>query len=79
MRAWSLGGPDSKYHQHGGNIQVGTAPDGWLLWTSPPRPGREHHTICVRAHLELLDTLEAWTDHDHAVLADLGYQANATG
>ena len=34
-----------KHKNHGGNIQVLTAPDGWPLWTSPVRPGREtrHH------------------------------------
>jgi hypothetical protein len=31
-----------KHDQHGGNVQVITAPDGWPLWTSPVRPGREH-------------------------------------
>ncbi|WP_345655133.1 HARBI1 family protein, partial [Pseudonocardia tropica] len=63
-----------KHHQHGGNIQVVTAPDGWPLWTSPVRPGREHDTTCARAHPGLLDTLDAWTDDNHAALADLGYQ-----
>jgi len=28
-----------KHKNHGGNIQVLTAPDGWPLWTSPVRPG----------------------------------------
>lgn len=32
-----------KHANHGGNIQVITAPDGWPLWTSPVRPGRERH------------------------------------
>ena len=31
-----------KHHHHGGNIQVITAPDGWPIYTSPVRPGREH-------------------------------------
>jgi hypothetical protein len=31
-----------KHHHHGGNVQVITAPDGWPLWTSQVRPGREH-------------------------------------
>lgn len=33
-----------------GNVQVLTAPDGWPLWTSDVRPGREHDTTCLRAH-----------------------------
>jgi hypothetical protein len=63
-----------KHHHHGGNIQVVTAPDGWPLWTSDVRPGREHDTTCARAHPELLPALDAWTDTDHAALADLGYE-----
>ena len=63
-----------KHRQHGGNIQVVTAPDGWPLWTSPVRPGREHDTTCARTHDGLLDTLTDWTDDTHAVLADLGYE-----
>ncbi len=35
---------------HGGNVQVLTAPDGWPLWTSGVRPGREHDTTALRAH-----------------------------
>jgi hypothetical protein len=64
-----------KHHHHGGNIQVLTAPDGWPIWTSPVRPGREHDTTCARTHPDLLDTLEDWRDEEHAVLADLGYEA----
>lgn len=67
-----------KHHHHGGNVQVVTAPDGWPLWTSPVRPGRAHDTICARAHDRLLDTLLAWTDDTHAVLADLGYEGENT-
>jgi hypothetical protein len=43
-----------KHEQHGGNIQVITAPDGWPLWTSPVRPGREHDTTALREHAEVL-------------------------
>jgi hypothetical protein len=46
----------------------------WPLWTSEVRPGREHDTTCARTHPELLPTLDAWTDLDHAALADLGYE-----
>lgn len=64
-----------KHHHHGGNVQVLTAPDGWPLWTSPVRPGREHDTTCARAHAELLPALDMWSDDEaRVVLADLGYQ-----
>jgi hypothetical protein len=67
-----------KHHHHGGNVQVVTAPDGWPLWTSPVRPGREHDTTCARTHPGLLDTLTEWTDTEHAVLVDLGYEGENT-
>jgi hypothetical protein len=38
-----------KHHHHGGNVQVVTAPDGWPLWTSGVRAGREHDITCARA------------------------------
>jgi hypothetical protein len=63
-----------KHACHGGNIQVVTAPDGWPLWTSPVRPGREHDTTALRSHAELLPVLVEWTDEMHAVLGDLDYQ-----
>lgn len=33
-----------KHTHHGGNVQVITTPDGWPIWVSPVRPGREHDT-----------------------------------
>jgi DDE superfamily endonuclease len=42
------------------------------------RPGREHDTTCARTHPGLLDTLTDWTDTEHAVLADLGYEGENT-
>lgn len=65
-----------KHKNHGGNIQVLTAPDGWPLWTSPVRPGREHDTTCLRTHPGLLDTL-ADVRVDLRTLADLGYEGEA--
>ena len=50
-----------------------TAPDGWPIWTSPVRPGREHDTTCARAHLDLLDAVQTWSTQGRHVLADLGY------
>ena len=38
------------------------------------RPGREHDTTALRTHPEALPALAEWTDTDHAVLADLGYE-----
>ena len=63
-----------KHAAHGGNIQVIAAPDGWPLWTSEVRPGREHDTTALRTHAEALPLLAEWTDPAHAVLADLGYE-----
>jgi DDE superfamily endonuclease len=63
-----------KHGCHGGNVQVLAAPDGWPIWTSPVRPGREHDTTALRTHAEVLPLLAEWTDADHAALADLGYE-----
>lgn len=64
-----------KHKHHGGNIQVISAPDGWPLWVSEVRPGREHDVTCARAHgivaaLALVRT-------DLPTLADLGYEGAA--
>ncbi len=42
--------------------------------TSGVRPGREHDTTALRAHQQVLPLLAEWTDAEHAVLADLGYE-----
>ena len=63
-----------KHGAHGGNVQVVTVPDGWPIWTSPVRPGREHDTTALRAHPEALPLLAEWSDEDHAALGDLGYE-----
>lgn len=65
-----------KHHNHGGNIQVITAPDGWPVWTSEVRPGREHDTTALRAHGEVRPALAAWTGEDLPVLGDLGYEGD---
>src|SRR4051794_5390769 len=67
-----------KHAAHGGNVQVIAAPDGWPLWTSAVRPGREHDTTALRTHAEALPLLAEWTDQGHAVLADLGYEGERT-
>ena len=63
-----------KHAAHGGNVQVIAAPDGWPLWTSGVRPGRQHDTTALRGHPEALPLLAEWTDDEHAALADLGYE-----
>ncbi|MGN9912663.1 transposase family protein [Phytohabitans sp. LJ34] len=61
-----------KHNNHGGNIQVITVPDGWPIWTSDVRPGREHDTTALRAHTEILPNLADAGD-DLRILGDLGY------
>jgi DDE superfamily endonuclease len=61
-----------KHRAHGGNVQVMTVPDGWPIWISPVRPGREHDTTALRAHRQALPLLAEWTDDEHAALGDLG-------
>ena len=63
-----------KHHHHGGNVQMVTAPDGWPLWVSDVRPGREHDVTCARTHPGLLAAVDDWTGPAHVVLADLGYE-----
>lgn len=65
-----------KHDQHGGNVQVVTAPDGWPIWTSDVRPGREHDTTAVRTHTEIRSALQE-AIADLRGLADLGYEGEA--
>jgi hypothetical protein len=62
-----------KHGKHGGNIQVLTLPDGWPLWTSPVRPGREHDITAARAH-DLIEPLTHLALAGLPTLADLGYE-----
>lgn len=66
-----------KHANHGGNIQVITAPDGWPLWTSEVRPGREHDTTALREHPEILPALTTWIAENRPALGDLGYEGEA--
>lgn len=68
-----------KHRHHGGNIQVISTPDGWPLWVSPVRPGREHDTTCARAHglIDALNTLAA--EVNIPTLVDLGYENAGEG
>ncbi|MGW2936163.1 HARBI1 family protein [Streptomyces sp. NPDC001156] len=68
-----------KHRHHGGNVQVISAPDGWPLWVSPVRPGREHDTTCARAHglVDALNRLAATLGIP--TLTDLGYENAGEG
>jgi DDE superfamily endonuclease len=66
-----------KHANHGGNIQVITAPDGWPLWTSEVRPGREHDTTALRKHPEILPALATWIAEKLPTLGDLGYEGES--
>ncbi len=66
-----------KHRHHGGNIQVVSAPDGWPLWTSQVRPGREHDTTAARTDPDLLAAITAWVTDGQPSLADLGYEGEA--
>ena len=67
-----------KHKHHGGNIQVLSGPDGWPLWTSGVRPGREHDTTCAKADPRLLPALEAADAAGMPTLTDLGYEGLST-
>ncbi|APA97247.1 hypothetical protein NS506_03194 [Nocardia seriolae] len=66
-----------KHHHHGGNVQVVTVPDGWPIWTSPVRPGREHDVTALRTHPEMVPALTDWVSDDRPVLTDLGYEGES--
>lgn len=68
-----------KHRHHGGNVQVISTPDGWPIWVSPVRPGREHDTTCARHHglLDALNTLAA--ELGVPTLVDLGYENTGDG
>ena len=65
--------------RHGGNVQVISALDGWPLWVSPVRPGREHDITCARTHglIDALNRLAAALDLP--TLTDLGYENAGPG
>jgi hypothetical protein len=71
--AWYSG----KAHQHGGNIQALSAPNGFPLWVSDVEPGSVHDLSAARAHV--LPALYAAAAHGLATLADLGYDGAGHG
>jgi hypothetical protein len=68
-----------KNKHHGGNVQVIATPDGWPIWVSPVRPGREHDTTCASHHglVEALNRIAA--ELDMPTLVDLGYENAGDG
>jgi hypothetical protein len=63
-----------KHHCHGGNIQVLCLPDGFPIWVSDVRPGREHDVTCAKAADALIPALQALeAETGIATLTDLGY------
>jgi DDE superfamily endonuclease len=63
-----------KHKHHGGNVQVVSCPDGWPLWTSEVRPGREHDITAARTDPDLITMITAWVTDGRPGLADLGYE-----
>jgi hypothetical protein len=68
-----------KHRHHGSNVQAISTPDGWPIWVSPVRPGREHDTTCARHH-GLIDALNRLADKLAVpTLVDLGYENAGCG
>jgi hypothetical protein len=67
-----------KHHRHGVNLQVISAPDGYPMWVSEARPGREHDANAaaktgVETEIALLNI--GIDEEAHLlVLVDLGYE-----
>ncbi|WP_045875985.1 transposase family protein [Pseudofrankia sp. DC12] len=67
-----------KIKNHGANVQVVSGPeDGWPLWVSDVRPGREHDTTALRAS-GAPEVFEEWFADGGQVLGDGGYEAFGT-
>lgn len=66
-----------KHKHHGGNLQVLSDTDGWPLWISAVRPGREHDTTCAKAAAGLMAALEQAAAEEMPTLTDLGYEGLA--
>jgi hypothetical protein len=54
-----------------------SAPDGWPLWTSDVRPGREHDITAARADPDLLPAIAGWVADGRPGFADRGYQGES--
>lgn len=66
-----------KHHQHGGNVQVLTGPDGYPEWVSPAEPGSTHDITAARQHA--LPALYPAAAAGLKTLADKGYAGAGIG
>ncbi|MEV4362734.1 transposase family protein [Nonomuraea sp. NPDC049625] len=71
--AWYSG----KAHQHAGNLQALSAPDGLPLWIGEVTPGSVHDLTAARA--QVLGALYAAAAHGLPTLADSGYDGAGIG
>ncbi|MFG1616170.1 transposase family protein [Nonomuraea wenchangensis] len=71
--AWYSG----KAHQHAGNLQALSAPDGLPLWISEVEPGSVHDLTAARAHV--LGALYAAAAAGLPTLTDSGYDGAGIG
>lgn len=72
--AWYSG----KAHEHGGNIQALSAPNGFPLWVSEVEPGSTHDLTAAREHV--LGALYWAASHlDLPTLSDGGYNGAGIG
>ncbi len=67
-----------KAHEHGGNIQALTAPNGFPLWISDVEPGSVHDLTAAREHV-LGALYWAASRLDLPTLADNGYDGAGIG
>ena len=67
-----------KAHEHGGNVQVLSGPDGFPLWVADVEPGSVHDLTVAREHV--LGALYWAASHlDLPTLADGGYDGAGIG
>lgn len=72
--AWYSG----KAHEHGGNVQALSAPDGFPLWVAEVEPGSTHDMTAAREHV-LAALYWAASQLDLPTLADGGYDGAGIG
>jgi hypothetical protein len=67
-----------KAHEHGGNVQAVTGPDGLPLWVDDAEPGSPHDLTVAREHV--LGALYWAASHLHLpALTDSGYAGSGIG
>jgi hypothetical protein len=67
-----------KAHEHGGNVQALSAPDGFPLWVCDVEPGSVHDLTAARAHV-LGALYWAASQLELPTLADGGYEGAGIG